>query len=84
MTRESGCGFEYVDSPVYPPSPHGDELRAARTKGQRHVTLGDAARHLRIGTTDMSGLERGSRTFATESEWASALAMIKELASRQS
>ena len=80
VRRTSGCELETVDSPVYPEHPKGRELREARVNGPRHVTIGQAARHLKMAPADYSGLEFGRMTFATESEWASALAMVRELA----
>lgn len=80
--RASSCGLETVDSPVYPEHPNGRELREARVNGPHHVTIGQAARHLRMSPADYSGLEVGRMTFAKKGEWASALAMVRELATQ--
>ena len=78
--RDGGCTLEDIESSVYPEHPQGRALREARVNGARHVSLGYAARHLRMSAVDFSGLETGRMTFATESEWATALAMVRELA----
>lgn len=56
-------GFEYVDFPVYPPNPKGEELRDLR------VEWG-------IGLRQVSSLERGSARLATDAEWTRAYERI--------
>lgn len=53
--------------PVYPPSPRGEALRAARIAAG--LTLRHGARLLGISPTQLSGLQEGSLVLASEAEW---------------
>jgi hypothetical protein len=68
-------GFREWDEPVYPPSSHADEVRDARLEGDRNLRQG--ARLLGITAEQMSGLEFGRYTFATEVEWQQVLWMLR-------
>lgn len=70
-----GSGFEVIAVDDYPPHPRGDALRAARVD----VSLGlrDAAKILGVTPVDLSAVEHGRASFASDAEWDRALAMIQ-------
>lgn len=61
------------DGPVYPPSPQGERLRAARV--ERELSLGDTARASGLSVVQVSELERGRCTLP-EAEWTALLALV--------
>ena len=75
VTRASGCDIETMTTPVYPPSPRGEELRRVRVAFDR--TLGEAARLLGLRPLDVSDLEWGRATFATDEEWNAVLRALE-------
>ena len=53
--------------PVYPPSPRGEALRAARIAAG--LTLRHSAQLLGISAAQLSGLQEGSLVLGGEEEW---------------
>jgi hypothetical protein len=76
VRRDGKCNLEAIDSPQYPESPRGEELREARLASS--ISMGDLARKLGIGPAELSGLEHGR--FTTDAEgWAEAKRAIIDL-----
>lgn len=70
-------GLEVVTLPVYPPSPHGAELRQLRTL--LGLSIGEAARALGVSAVELSDLERGRRVPVDPSDWKPARAVLSAL-----
>lgn len=78
VTRRAGCGVEAIETPHYPESREGRDLRAFRVA--RQVGLGDAARALGFASVaTYSDLERGHARFVDPEDWGRAKALIAEV-----
>lgn len=69
------CEWRDVDSPTYPPSPEGEELRRLRVR-VADLVLREAARRLGLSPAELSGLERGSLTFVDPRGWSLARSLL--------
>ena len=74
--RASGCSFEHVTVPSYPPSPRGQRLRDARVLGSG-CSLREAAKRLGMKPVDYSAIEHGSAVFVDDADWAQAERIIR-------
>lgn len=62
------CEWKDIDSPKYPPSPEGEELRRLRVH-EADLVLREAAKRIGITPSELSSLERGSAVFADPGGW---------------
>lgn len=62
------CEWRDVDSPTYPRSVEGEELRRLRVH-EADLVLREAAKRLGLSPSELSGLERGSLTFVEPGGW---------------
>ena len=67
-------GLEWINWPIYPRSPMGVRLRAARKAAG--LSLGQASRRAGLRPSEWSGLECGNNQ-TTDAGWAEAMASLK-------
>ena len=76
--RSNGSGgMEAIHVFEYPPSPNGEALRAARIAAD--VSLRDLAIEIGAPPKDVSALETGRATLASEAEWKRLLDVVSSL-----
>lgn len=68
-----GCGVSEWDEPIYPDSPHGSQLRAARMEPYRN--LRETGRLLGLTAEQISGLETGRYTLSDE-DWTELFSLL--------
>lgn len=72
--RRGRCSYRDITTPVYPPSPQGEDLRRARVV--YGLSLREVATALQLSAEQVNGLERGRYAFDNGDDWARALEVL--------